>query len=183
MKSLDKIANRSDITLKLPQSDGSANQRLITDGSGNLSFASAAAGGKILQVKYGFRTGNLATTSTSYVDSGITVDITPSATNSKILILINYLGNVNGGSNAGQRHQVRILRDSTEIFTERDQDFMRFAIGNGQADYMTASQFLQNLDSPSTTSAITYKLQTRKNGSGTLYVYAGSNICVMEVAA
>ena len=140
-------------------------------------------GGKILQVKYGFRTGHLSTTSTSYVDSGITVDITPSASTSKVLILINYLGGVNGGSTGGQEHQVRILRDSTEIFTERTADFMRFMVGNAQADYMIAGQFLQNLDSPSTTSAITYKLQCKRSGTGTQNVWAGSNICVMEVAA
>ena len=143
--------------------------------------------GKILQVKYGFRTGHLATTSTSYVDSGVTVDITPSATTSKVLIQINYLGGIEGGSNSGQEQQVRILRGvggtDTEIFTERTADFMRFMVGNGQADYMIAGQFLQNLDSPSTTSAITYKFQVRRSGTGTLYAFAGSNISVMEVAA
>ena len=41
----------SDVTLKLPQADGSANEFLKTDGSGNLAFA-AAGGGKVIQYKY-----------------------------------------------------------------------------------------------------------------------------------
>ena len=40
----------SEVELKLPQSDGSANEFLKTDGSGNLSFAEAG-GGKLLQVQ------------------------------------------------------------------------------------------------------------------------------------
>jgi len=40
----------ADVAFKLPNTDGSAGQFLKTDGSGNLSFAAAAGGGKILQV-------------------------------------------------------------------------------------------------------------------------------------
>ena len=141
--------------------------------------------GKILQIGYGFRTGHLQTSSSSYVDSGITTSITPASTSNRILIQINYLGGINGGSTGGQEQQVRILRGvggtDTEIFTERTADFMRFMVGNAQADYMIAGQLLQNLDYPSTTSEITYKLQCRRSGTGTLAVWAGSNISVMEV--
>ena len=141
--------------------------------------------GKILQIGYGFRTGHFQTSSSSYVDSGITTSITPASTSNRILIQINYLGGINGGSTGGQEQQVRILRGvggtDTEIFTERTADFMRFMVGNAQADYMIAGQLLQNLDYPSTTSEITYKLQCRRSGTGTLAVWAGSNISVMEV--
>ena len=157
-----------------------------TSFTGSGASLTGISAGKILQVKYGFRTGHLQTTSTSYVDSGITVNITPSATTSKVLIQINYLGGINGASTGGQEQQVRILRgvggSDTEIFTERTADYMRFMVGNAQADYMIAGQLLQNLDSPSTTSAITYKLQCKRTGTGTQSVWAGSNICVMEVA-
>jgi len=141
--------------------------------------------GKILQVGYGFRTGNFQTTSSTYVDSGITTSITPTSTSNRILIQINYLGGIEGGSTGGQEQQVRILRGvggtDTEIFTERTADFMRFMVGNAQADYMINGQFLQNLDYPSTTSEITYKLQCKRSGTGTLAVWSGSNISVMEV--
>ena len=141
--------------------------------------------GKILQIGYGFRTGHLQTSSSTYVDSGITTSITPASTSNRILIQINYLGGINAGSTSGQEQQVRILRTiggtDVEIFTERTADFMRFMVGNAQADYMIAGQLLQNLDYPSTTSEITYKLQCKKSGTGTLAVWAGSNISVMEI--
>ena len=40
----------NDVAFKLPNVDGSAGQFIKTDGSGNLSFAAAGGGGKILQV-------------------------------------------------------------------------------------------------------------------------------------
>ena len=40
----------ADVAFKLPNADGSDGQFMKTDGSGNLSFAAAAGGGKILQV-------------------------------------------------------------------------------------------------------------------------------------
>ena len=142
--------------------------------------------GKILQVKYAFRTGHFQTSSTSYVDTGITVDITPTTSTNKILIQMNPLLGMDNASGSDVIAQVRILRGvggtDTEIFTERTADYMRYAVGNGETDYMIAGQFLQNLDSPSTTSAITYKLQVRKgSGSGQVSFWAGSNITVMEV--
>ena len=49
--------------------------------------------GKILQVVSQNLTTQMSTASTSYVDSGLTASITPSATSSKILILINIYNN------------------------------------------------------------------------------------------
>ena len=40
----------ADVAFKLPNADGSSGQFMKTDGSGNLSFAAAGGGGKILQV-------------------------------------------------------------------------------------------------------------------------------------
>jgi len=142
--------------------------------------------GKILQIGYGFSKSHFQSSSTSYVDCGITTSITPASTSNRILIQMNYLGGLSNASAGDVIGQVRILRGvggtDTEIFTERTADFQRYAIGGGpQVDYMIAGQFLQNLDYPSTTSEITYKLQTRTGGSGTLSVWAGSNISVMEV--
>ena len=56
----------SDLTLKLPQSDGSAGQAIVTDASGNLSFADAG-GGKILQVKQAVKTDTSSTTNFGWV--------------------------------------------------------------------------------------------------------------------
>ena len=187
----------SDVTLKLPQSDGSANQRLITDGSGNLSFASAAAGGKILQVLQTFKadtTSYQGNSQTSWVDiSGMSVSITPTSASSKILIIFS----VSISQETDDRNNsVRLLRNSTNICigtsgTNRNAAIIIKTRANKFMECYTQTF----LDSPNTTSATTYKLQWAAEGSGgARYIYlnrigqstdvgAVSSITVMEVAA
>ena len=67
--------------------------------------------GGIIALSYGFRTGHFQTTSSSYVDSGITANITPISSSNKILIQINPLMGLNHPSGQDVIAQVRILRD------------------------------------------------------------------------
>ena len=90
--------------------------------------------------------------------TGMSVAITPSATSSKILITgVTYWGNVSGDV------LTRIHRSvgNTRVGTGADQD-SRTASGTGGSirnTYELVSHPFNFLDSPSTTSAITYKLQ------------------------
>ena len=174
--------------LKAPASGSNARVLTIPDAaSGTVLTTTNPKPGNILAVSYGFRTGHLQTTSTSYVDSGITANITPSSSSNKVLIQMNPLMGLQHPSGQDVIGQVRILRGvggtDTEIFTERTADFMRYMIGAGNTDYMIAGQFLLHLDSPSTTNQITYKLQVRTGGAGTLACWAGSGLVLQEVAA
>ena len=102
----------SEVAFKLPNADGSNGQYIKTDGSGNLAFASLAADvGKINQVitqVYEPGGSDHSTSSTSYVDTGMTLQITPSNTNSKIFIF----GSANGHrcSNSGANSVINIKR-------------------------------------------------------------------------
>ena len=81
----------SSVDYVISGTDGSANQFLKTDGSGNLSWV-ANSSGKILQVLQATKTDTETTTSGTFVDiTDLTVDITPAATSSKILIFANVL--------------------------------------------------------------------------------------------
>ena len=143
--------------------------------------------GGIIAMSYGFRTGHFQTTSTSYVDSGITANITPISSSNKVLIQMNPLMGLNHPSGQDVIAQVQIVRtvggSDTVIFTERTADYMRYMIGAGNTDYLIAGQFLLHQDSPSTTDQITYKLQVRTGGAGTLSCWAGSGITLQEVVA
>ena len=105
-------------------------------------------------------------TSTTYSDTDLTASITPSATSSKILVLCN----LNVETYANQTVValgIRLMRDSTIAHT-----IPTFARMNNNAavDYYRHGCFFW-LDSPSTTSAITYKIQGARTytwGSGTL---------------
>ena len=100
----------SSVDYVISGTDGSANQFLKTDGSGNLSWV-ANSSGKILQVLQATKTDTETTTSGTFVDiTDLTVDITPAATSSKILIFANVLCIGTVAASAGW---TRIARDGT----------------------------------------------------------------------
>ena len=78
----------------LPSSDGSANQLLKTNGSGVLSFVDSAAGGKVLKVQYDTYSTSTAMggASTYNMYGGLVVTFTPTAANSKLLVMMTQAG-------------------------------------------------------------------------------------------
>jgi len=166
---------------------------LTGDGS---QLTNLPAGGKIAQILSTTKTDTFSTTSfPAFVDcTGLTVTITPAATSSKIYVMLS----ISGGGMEGFRYQ--LVRGSTVI-----------AIGTGSIGSRTAASGagsnrnydeLENacsnfLDSPSTTSATTYKIQvssgntstdckineTRNDPDSSYGIRTASTITVMEVAA
>ena len=141
------------------------------------TLATTATAGKILQVVSAVNSTFVTTTSSSFVDTGLTLNITPSATSSKILIIMSAsIGNTSGGANTS----AVIVRDSTEIET-----FSRVAFNSSNhSDVQNSFVFL---DTPSTTSATTYKLQYKTDGGNARFndnsvVDPASTITLMEVA-
>ena len=144
-------------TLTFPTTSPSADKFLKTDGSGNLSFADAG-GGKVLQVVSSTGTAGFDSNSSSFVQvtgTGHGVSITPSATTSKVFIIIMFEAKRSSVSNFSIN---TILRDSTDL-----SGGTRFAQIYGSAnDFPVTMSFL---DSPNTTSQVTYRIGTRSNSS------------------
>lgn len=159
------------------------------------SDGSAYMPGHIIQVVSATKTDTFSLTSTtSFTDiTGLSVNITPSSTSSKILIMLYLV--------ASQENVpcTRIVRDSTAIgigdaASNRIQCTAMIREGNQYASSPGTPIFL---DSPSTTSQITYKAQIAPEQTGnTVYVNRShhdqdnvsghrtiSSITVMEVAA
>ena len=143
----------------------------------NFTFA-AANGGKIIQVVEGASNTSASSTSATYVDTGLTVSITPTLATSKILVFAAHT--VYTSANATSC-AIRIVRDSTTLTQSIDQSYT--PSGGG----LISTWSLMDLDSPATTSATTYKTTfARNSGAGTVTVNSGSNasrIIVMEVSA
>ena len=166
----------SEVEFKLPGSDGSANQVLKTDGSGNLSFGADQAG-KILQVKNAIKTDTQSVTNNTFTDiSGLSISITPSSSSNKIL----FRGYVSLGTEANTVMAVKIFRDSTEIgkstansTTANNSTATAAGLNVSSVTSSVKSQIHQLqfevLDSPNTTSAVTYKVQFAEIS---LYQYA-----------
>jgi len=127
---------------------GSAGQVLTSAGAGAPpTFAAAAAGGKVLQVIHA-HTGTQATSnSTTYADTGLTATITPSATSSKILVLIDQSVGKQGADTWGN---IRVYRDSTEIGGAVAGRSIGYTGGSGN-NYVGTGFSNSFLDTPSST--------------------------------
>jgi hypothetical protein len=119
-----------------------------------------AGSGGVLQVVQAQKTDTFSTQSQSFVDiTGLSVSITPVSASNRILISMS----VNFGPNA--HSDLRILRDSTAIAIGdaagnrvRSTAHTYRGFSGGVYDIIPATIIW--LDSPNTTSAITYKIQT-----------------------
>jgi len=164
--------------LKVDQLQDSGGNAIITsDGAGSITTPGITTG-KVLQVVQTVNTTERTTTSTSFVDvTGLSVNITPSSTSNKILILCNYVGE---STTADASSNYTILRDSTNLANSY------FNTIYSSATFSSSPCSICFLDSPSTTSATTYKLQFKRSNSAggiTKVLSMDSTITVMEIGA
>ena len=189
--------------LTLTSAAGTSGQVLTSAGSGSAPVWSTPSSAKILQVVSTTKTDTTSFTSTatnSYVDiTGMTVTITPISATSKILVM--YSIGVSQSTDA--TIHIRLLRGSTSIDqgvadSNRLGDSTIWRPNSAQYNFDIGPLSNSFLDSPSTTSATTYKLAATlgTSYSGTFYLnrswsdadadFAGrvaSTITVMEIAA
>lgn len=153
---------------------GTTGVSLVQDGAG-------MPPGTPLQIIHATTTTEVTLNNNTETDTTLTATITPSSTSSKILILVNHPTNQKGNANSGNRGIFRLYRDSTQL-----------SIVDGGSGYTAAANYLRHstsfqwYDSPSTTSAVTYKT-TCQNGENSAYyiVQQGSSpsmISLLEIA-
>jgi hypothetical protein len=142
--------------------------------SSGVAWAAAAAGGKVLQVVTATKTNTFTKTGATWADvTDLSVSITPASTNSKILILAKVSWMSQSGTNGG----LRLVRGSTAI-DAGDTAGSRTPASVGSVFGSEEVQFaapLVWLDSPSTTSSTTYKVQCWQQSVGTLNVNRSQN--------
>ena len=108
----------------------------------------------------------------SFVDTGLSLSITPKYSTSKVLVLVHQMAKALDGAG-----RMNVLRGSTSL------EEQYFGESEGGDWYGPINVIL--LDSPATTSATTYKTQMRTNGAGTVGVNSpvvGCTITLMEIA-
>ena len=139
--------------------------KVIGSGIGTVTnqFADAnMAAGAVVQVVQTVKSDTFTTTTTDYVDvTGLSVNITPTSSSNKILFMYNL--NIGGANGADVSHViVQMVRGSTRLNIGDARGSNRFRVTNivnhavaGQM-FPTAATFL---DSPASTSELTYKVQ------------------------
>ena len=157
----------------------------------------SGSSGGIIQVKMGTFTDRFTTNSATMVDTGLSVSITPTRADSKILVNVS-LGSFANGT-ALKRAFMNIVRDSTNVIVgdAATGHEVTAAVNTRASGYASGTQIplsFMVLDSPSTTSSVTYKVQASiGSDSGNVYLnyaeaddqYSGntaSTIVVMEVS-
>ena len=179
------IGTPSDGTVTAAKITGMSSSKL----TGALPAISGAAltgisGGKVLQVVMGTTATGAQTGGSTYVDTGLSATITPSATTSKVLAMVNQPLSISATTNAARDGGFRLVRGSTDLIQGMAE--IDHWDGNGNFMKMPAYNALLYLDSPSTTSATTYKTTFRVNaGSSDIYAQqhgATSSIILMEIA-
>ena len=123
-----------------------------------LKWAAPAGGGKVLQVVQGTTTTSTTISTSTMTDTTITATITPTLNTSKILVMAN--STVYSGQSASTTYvstNARLMRDATVLTTFNPFQQIEAASATGYSVINQVS--LTYLDSPATTSAITYKVQ------------------------
>jgi len=145
----------------------------------------ALAGGKILQVVSTFIPGTFSTASTSFVDiTGHTATITPSSASNKVLVLYT----THTAPAAGRVALLNLVRDGSTI--AQPTGGVNPSTAQFYGTHEIANVNFNYLDSPASTSAVVYKIQTMTD-TGTMYVNrnatniltAISSLTLLEVSA
>ena len=159
------------------------------------------SGGKVGQVVSTTKTDTFTSNSQSYTDvTGLSVDITPSATSSKVLVFAK----VSCGQPSGNGVHVQLVRGSTALLvgdtasnrTRSSSNIYSHSDANSGPIYGTIEVPILYLDSPSSTSSTTYKIQFKQgedltgclnrssdDSDNTARPRTASTITVMEVLA
>jgi hypothetical protein len=157
----------------------------ITDGTivnADINASAAIAGtklsgaGKVLQVVTATDLTQRSTTSTSFVTGSntLSVSITPSSVSSKIFVIVTTVA---GQNTVSRSAKFSLYRDSTSI---------NYFQCNDTSNILYYPLCISNLDSPATTSAITYQLYFATDGVGTNTINSGSSkgsITAFEIGA
>jgi hypothetical protein len=163
----------------------------VKDGAIASSFISGLSSGKVLQVVQATSSTSTNTTATTYGNTTLTGSITPSATGSKVLVLISQILDVSSNATQNNEGAIKVVRtissSDTDIyentaFTKINADYGAFGYAQVRGTYS-----ILILDTPSTTSATTYKTQMKNNlsnGSCTAQISnMPSHIILMEIGA
>jgi len=152
-----------------------------------------AVAGQVIQVVNQFYDTQTSINTTDFTDTGLSLSITPASASNKILVsFYPSFGAVSGSYSA-----FKLFRDSTEIgsSTQTGTGIECFAGYTSRLNQNVMSLPIVFLDSPSTTSAITYKLQVSPMRTSTSQFYlnrshtlgddnqyrTSSNVILMEI--
>jgi hypothetical protein len=139
--------------------------------------------GSVLQVVQGTTTTSASNSTTTYADTNLTATITPKFATSKVLVIVHQNGIDKYDGNSGNAMDLKIQKNGSDLIT-----FLNFVgYTNTNLRVIIGSSSIVYLDSPASTSALTYKTQFRNRASASQVMVQSndgySTITLMEIAA
>jgi len=155
------------------------------DGTGTIALQNQLSGlasasmpsGSVLQTVYANYNTSTSVTSTSATSLGLTASITPISTSSKIIVNVGLVTRCNGDTAC----DVWLYRNGSSVF----KPFNDLGDNGSSAHEHLGAIYFNYIDSPSSTSAVTYLLYGRSNNGTQIMWHANSNystITLTEVA-
>lgn len=136
---------------------------------------------RVLQVVNNFYTTQTSSSSSTFADTGLSLAIVPTSSSSKILVMVNQAGCYKTTNNTLLK--LKLFRGSSELL--QFEGYGGFT--NSTADIAFGTCSVTYLDSPATTSSVTYKTQfNSNNNNAATYVQtaaSASTITLMEISA
>lgn len=164
--------------LKGPASGSNANKIIVPSGH------TLSAAGHVVQVTYSHSTGGSSTVTTvtnanADTATGFYAEITPTSTDSKILVMLTSNLQHTGSSNQGIIWGMR--RGTTPIARNGGTDYIEYT--NTDNNFHTTVN-LQYVDAPASISTLRYELYLSNYGGGSSMVrnWGTTNIVLMEIA-
>ena len=169
---------------------------IVLDGSNGVTFPNGsnpqAAPSKVLQVVSAVNTtAQNYSNQTSAVTTGTSATITPLFSTSKILILVSISTEFAYASNANNGANLYIYKNGSSIATFGYAGFAQIGVGNNGYQDLQFNLPITYLDSPATTSSVTYTIYgSQNNSSNAVLRFQGtatgstptSTITLMEIA-
>jgi hypothetical protein len=139
---------------------GTNGQVLTADSTAGTGLAWATpSSGAVVQVVAGTSSTQVSSTSATFVDSGLTVTITPTSASNKILLMASSPFEVSRAASSCYAYTA-FLRGAT-VITGSDAITLGSNQGTGSETGVVNQLNMIYLDSPATTSATTYKVQMK----------------------
>ena len=178
------------VIISAPSSNPDANRTITVPGNadGEMLTTTNPKTGNIIQVVHSSYNTATTVTATTYADSGLTATITPSSASNKILVMYSQGFRMNRSGDTATSAAIQLYRtvSSTTTAITDNANYMLYAeFGDTTSQYVYDVLTQHLLDSPNTTSAVTYKTMQKAYTASTSIITqynAKSFMTLMEVA-
>ena len=169
-----KHSGGNGVIIAAPSSNPASDRTLTVPSNADGTILTNSTPGCILQVVQTYRTSQFSESLTTgnYSSAVMTASITPASSSNKILVLCTVHISTGSGTNGAQ---ARLARDGTAIgIADADGNRTRATgagMGSSAVNRMQSNVQMTFLDSPSSTSALSYTAHIKPGYSGTETVY------------